>query len=197
MPRTDRHALAACCALTCLLVSCVPWTVVPIEEEPQQNTTADPSVYVDSIWDSRLLPAVRENAVDLATARARYAEGQGRYFLIKGEGKVLSLDTTSRSGKLLIDAEPYDGTADVALLVGPVILGTALRDAAGFIEFTDFVNQLQFADVANELNQRVITDVAGPLDLPSLTGKRISFHGAWAASQAEIPEIVPVEVTVE
>ena len=190
-------ARAVCCILAGLMVSCVPWTVVPIGEEPQRSASSDPAAYVDSIWNSRLLPAVRENAVELPIALARGSEGTGRHFLVKGSGRALALDTTSRSGKLLLDTEPFDGEADAMLLVGPVILGTALRDAAGFIEFTDFLNQLQYADVANELNQRVITEVIGPLELRSLPGKTISFYGAWTASAAPIPEIVPVEVTVE
>lgn len=186
-----------CFAVACVITSCVPWTVVPIEDEPQQDASLDAAAYVDSVWASRLLPAVQENAVDLAQAQALHTEGRGDYFLVKGTARVLSLDTTSRSGKLLVDVEPYDGTTDAALLVGPVILGTALRDGAGFIQFTDFLNQLQYADVANELNRRVVEEVVGSLDMASLAGRVISFGGAWKASGSGTPEIVPVEVTVE
>lgn len=183
--------------LSCLLASCVPWTVVPIDDNSQQSQSLDPASYVESIWDSKLLPTVRANAVELPTVLSQIPHAAGRYFLVKGQGRVLSLDTSSRSGKLLLDLEPYDGEADAALLVGPVILGTTLRDAVGFIEFTDFVNQLQYADIANELNNRVIADVVGALDLDSLPGKTITFFGACAATTGTLPEIVPVEVTVE
>jgi len=179
------------------MVSCVPWTVVPIEEENQRNAAVDAATYVESIWAFRLLPTVRGTAVDLSVARERHAEGSGQHFAVKGTGRVLSLDAASRSRRLLLDTEPCDGEADAALLVGPVILGSALRDSAGFIEFTDFVNQLQYADVANELNRRVVSDVVGPLDLASLVGETISFYGAWTASDSGVPDVVPVEVTVE
>ncbi len=192
-----RAIVVSCLLASCLFVSCVPWTVVPIDDDSQPSQALDPAAYVDSIWDSRLLPTVKENAVELPTVLAQLPGPAGQYVLVKGLGRVLSLDTSSRSGRLLLDLEPYDGDADAALLVGPVILGTALRDAVGFIEFTDFVNQLQYADVANELNNHVIADVVGALDLANLPGKTIAFFGACAATTGTLPEIVPVEVTVE
>ena len=36
-----------------------------------------------------------------------------------------------------------------AIQIGPVLRGTALRDALEFVRFTDFVNQFEFAGVAN------------------------------------------------
>jgi len=192
-----RMLALSCLLMSCLFVSCVPWTVVPIDDDFQQSQALDPAAYVDSIWDSRLLPTVNDNAVELPTVLSQMPGVAGHSFLVKGQGRVLSLDTSSRSGRLLLDLAPYDGEADAALLVGPVILGTALRDAVGFIEFTDFVNQLQYADVANELNNRVISDVVGELVLASLPGNTITFLGACAATAGTLPEIVPVEVNME
>jgi predicted lipoprotein len=110
---------------------------------------------------------------------------------------VLQHDTQSRSGKLLIDVEPLDGEADVAILVGPVILGTSLRDAAGFINFTDFANQLAFADVANELNRRVLETIIAPLDLDSLPGSPVTFLGACTFPSTGLPEVVPIILEAE
>ena len=189
-----RGALVALC---CLGLSCVPWTVVPIDQETSPPQTADPISYVESIWDSRLLPTITEKAVDLAAARSSQAAGQGPVFLVRGKGRVLQHDTQSRSGKLLIDVEPLDGEADVAILVGPVILGTSLRDAAGFINFTDFANQLAFADVANELNRRVLETVIAPLDLDSLPGSPVTFLGACTFPSTGLPEVIPIILEAE
>ena len=79
------------------------------------------------------------------------------------------------------------------LQIGPVIRGTALRDALDFIRFTDFVNQLEFAGVATALNDHVVSAVlqAAP-DLVS--GAEVSFVGAVPVSGAL--EIVPVKLAV-
>jgi len=111
--------------------------------------------------------------------------------------RALTLDTTSRAGKLLLDLEPADGQPDAAMLTGPVILGTSVRDAAGFIEFTNFANQLDYADVSNELNQRVLDTVIAPLDLEALPGRTITVHGAWTPAGGALPEIVPLLLEVE
>jgi predicted lipoprotein len=184
-------------ALSCLGLCCVPWTVVPIDEETPPAQRSDPISYVESIWDSQLLPAVTKNALDLATARSSQAAGEGPLFLVRGKGLVLQHDTRSRSGKLLIDVEPLDGEADFAVLVGPVILGTSLRDAVGFINFTDFANQLAFADVANELNRRVLETVVARVDLDALQGSRVTFQGACTFPSTGLPEVTPVILEAE
>ena len=57
------RTMALCTAV--LLCSCVPWTVRPIGEDKQ--TALDPAAYVESIWASRLVPAVLSQAVDART----------------------------------------------------------------------------------------------------------------------------------
>ena len=82
------------------------------------------------------------------------------------------------------------------MLIGPVILGTAVRDAAGFIEFSDFANQLQYADVAIELNRRVVAEVLGGVDLGGLEGKTIEFGGAWRRGGNGPDLLVPLRLIV-
>ncbi len=201
-----------------LLSSCVPWTVRPIEAGSDTSAgpaaAANPAAYVDSIWTAKLLPAIGNSAVDARAlldalaaspenAQARYGHREANgpvYFVVKGEGVVTAVDTRSRNGTALVDVDPLDQRPDVSIQIGPVLRGTSLRDATGVVRFTDFVNQLQFADVANELNESVLKRVLSPLDKAGLKGRRISFTGTLAAeANAEPPlrELVPVRLTVE
>jgi predicted lipoprotein len=205
--------------LTAGLCSCVPWTVRPIDSEQRAVGAAEtvaltPAAYVESIWDSKLVPAVLDSAVDArvlldalaqspAEAVSRYERREASgpaYFLVTGSGVVVSVDTRSRVGLAMVDVAPFDGRPDVSIQIGPVLRGTALRDATGVVRFSDFVNQLQFADAGNEINERVLRAVLTPLHPASLAGKRVSFAGALPAREASSPalaELVPVRLEVE
>ena len=111
---------------------------------------------------------------------------------------MLRVDTSSRSGLMLVDLAPYDGRADAAIQIGPVIRGTVLRDALPFIQFSQFVNQLEFARVGNALNDRVVQSVLASLPKAGLEGSVVSFSGASSQPAAnELPEIVPVTLVVK
>ena len=130
------------------------------------------------------MPTVDQSATDLKTLLDRlkadragasqkygHREGQRPYnFLVKGEGKVLSADTTSRAGKIKVDLAPGDGQPDATIQVGPVIQGTAVRDALPFIQFNLFTNQLEYANVSGALNDHVVKDAIGNLDVAGLAG---------------------------
>jgi predicted lipoprotein len=96
---------------------------------------------------------------------------------------------------------PNDGRPDISIQIGPVLRGTALRDATGIVRFTDFVNQLQFADVANELNSRVMKTVIAPLDAAKLKGRVVAFAGVLAAPEGRadplLRELLPIRLTIE
>jgi predicted lipoprotein len=173
-----------------------------------------PARYVDAMWDSKLVPTILNSAVDARTlldalktspadALSRYGHGAANgpaYFQVKGEGLVMSVDMHSRVGVALVDIPPLDHQPDVSIQIGPVLRGTALRDATGLVRFSDFVNQLQFADVANELNDRALKTVLSTVDPAGLKGKTVSFAGAVAADPSAAPplrEVTPVRLTVE
>ena len=80
-------------------------------------------------------------------------EGAAWNFAVKGEGKVVEANLTSRARKAMVDVNG-DDAADLTLQLGPVIKGTALRDVATFYIFSDFRDQIQFAKLARALNDR-------------------------------------------
>lgn len=200
-----RRSLSLLCAVLVLSASCV---VVKHGEEAAggqktgldiyfANGSFDAKAYVSGIWDEKLLPYVRDSAVELPTllaqlaadegaASARYgrrqvAEGAPFNFAVKGEAVVVSANTSSRVGVAELDLVgpdgKGDGKADAVLQIGPVFKGTSIRDALPFVEFDDFVNQLDYAALSNELNVRVRDSVFAGVDTAALPGKRVSFHG--------------------
>jgi predicted lipoprotein len=84
----------------------------------------------------------------------------------------------------------------VAIATGPVIAGTAIRDAVGFISFGDFTNQIEYANVANEINARVKTDVIAKADVKGATGKKVTFAGAFSNLPGGSILVVPTELEV-
>ncbi|MCC7009658.1 MAG: DUF2291 family protein [Acidobacteria bacterium] len=177
-----------------------PWTVVPIQTIPAQAFDAD--AYVKSIWSSRVLPSAERSAIDLQVfvqrqAGAAAAGGQARRAVfVKGVASVAQIDRTSRIGLARLRLAWAQDARTAAIQIGPVLRGTALRDALDFVRFTDFVNQLEFAGVANALNQRVLAEVLGAVNVDDLAGREVAFVGAMPASDDAPIEIVPVALRV-
>jgi predicted lipoprotein len=204
-------------ALILSLTGCTLWTVRSLHPaagaaggqsaEPGKPGFS-PAAYVDSIWQSKVLPTAQDQGVNLPTllaalkadpeaAKQKYGhhEGQRPYnFLVKGEGKVLTVDTSSRAGTAKVDLAPGDGKPDAAIQVGPVIRGTSLRDALPFIQFNMFTNQIEYADVSNQLNDHVVKDAIGALDVAGLQGKTLAFEGAFTLDDTGEVLITPVKL---
>jgi predicted lipoprotein len=112
---------------------------------------------------------------------------------------VTEVDLRSRVGLAYLEAGA-SATRRIALQVGPVVRGTALRDALGFIRFGDFVNQIDFAAAATELNARALRSAFEGIDAKNLEGRLVTFAGAAALGNtgASTPiEIVAVTLQVE
>ena len=185
--------------LGCVLhLACTPWTVRPIEDDEVSSRQFDPVAYVDGIW-ARVMPEAIASAVDAASAIAAHPADQARRsVLVTGTGVVREVDLTSRVGLASVDLEPADGQPDAAIQIGPVLRGTALRDALEFIRFSDFVNQIDFADVASELNARVSRLVLAGIAPSDLEERAIAFYGAVTLGDASgrTPQIVPLTLQI-
>jgi predicted lipoprotein len=176
-----------------------PWTVRPLVTAAP---VFDATRFAERAWPT-LTAEASQRALDMAAVRqvtsspaAAGAPGRTSSF-VKLTGTVTAIDRKSRVG--LARLHVTDGAqGEVAIQIGPVVRGTALRDATSFIRFNDFANQFEYAAVSNALHERVLRDVVAPLDLDALTGKRVTVLGAATlqagmASDAVI-EIVPIRV---
>ena len=199
-------------ALLVSLTACKLWTIRPIASKAQTSAASSPQfnadAYVDSIWQSKVVPTMLEKAVELSTvmtaldadveaAKKQFSSGDAggaAHFIVKGEGRVSRVNASSQNRTVSLSLPNYKGKAEVLLQVGPVFRGTSLRDAVGFIQFNQFVNQLQFAEVGNKLNDRVATAVIKDFDLTSAQGKQLTFYGAFTLNDPSKIVITPVQL---
>ncbi len=190
-------------------------TVMPINSAPtlaavmEGGVAFDKVAFVNGIWSSKVVPTVDRDAVDLATlvlalrsspaaAAKRYGNdvGGAYNFLVRFTGTVATEDTASLTGTFTVDAPFGGGVLPVKVQIGPIILGTALRDAVRFITFEQFTNQMQYGDVSDELNTRVTRDVLSKLDLKGLLGKRVSIKGAFTYDGTNAKDLLITPVIV-
>jgi predicted lipoprotein len=215
-------ALALLAALS--LSGCVLATVRTLDEDEEAKAGFDPEAYVENIWEERVLPTYQEDAQDMTTLldllntdepaavdQYGHRSGTGAYsFMVRGEGTIVDFDTSSRAGLAAVDLAPTDGTPDVNLTIGPLIKisqRASVRDAVGFIEYGDFVNQQEFAGVANAMGERITVmiadrlgaesvDAISDLDPASIEGKSVTFIGAFSLDAMEDMIVVPVILEV-
>ncbi|WP_051808185.1 DUF2291 family protein [Actinoplanes subtropicus] len=168
---------------------------------------ADPRSYVAENWSARIVPTVHDKAVDIATvaeaiandpaaAGKRYGHQSGTgspyAYLVKGSGTVTAIDTSVPTGPMTVIV----GDTKVTIATGPVIAGTAIRDAVGFIAFGDFTNQIDYAGVANQINAKVKTDVIAKVDVRAAKGKKVAFYGAFSSLSPGTMVVVPTELSL-
>jgi predicted lipoprotein len=184
-------------------------TVKPGDVGSSSAAAQDQTSYVDQIWDSKLMPTVKEDAVDLDTLLSELisneAEASKKYghkisgpynFLVKFEGVVKEVNTKSRAGKVTLDVPLKNARPDVIVQIGPVIQGYSVRDAVGFIRFEQFTNQIEFADVADQINNRLYEQVLKNIDFNTVQGKTLSVYGAFTLDKG-LSRLVITPVIIE
>lgn len=158
----------------------------------------------------RLMPHMASVATDITPLRAaisadldaagaahglRAAGGGGPWnFAASGSGTVIPSDRKARAALLNLDTDG-DGQPDVAIQLGPVVKGTALRDVAPFYVFTDFRDQIEFAKLGRALNDTAAAAIVLPEG--DLLGRTVRFTGAFAIrSRTDAIQIVPTLLSV-
>jgi predicted lipoprotein len=170
----------------------------------------DAVTFAQDFWKERILPA-QDDAVDARTflttlqeesqkARENFGRKVGlsrtRYYLLKGIGTVLSVD--SRGVSLVLD-ENDDGP-DVVLHTG-MLFGNTVRDASGLLDAGDFTHSRDFNHISTELNRIVEQRVIPALKEQAKPGGQIRFYGcAELADHARITrplKIIPLLTSAE
>jgi predicted lipoprotein len=187
--------------------ACKVATVRRLDENADQTQAQAPGApfdatkLVDSIWSTEVLRAL-ETAPDIAaldrgtTAPAAASQDGTRSIVVRGQGRVVEVDTRSRSGFATIELRGTAGSM-VVIQVGPVLTGTAIRDAFPSLGFDRFVNQIQHADVANELNSRIEKGLLLKLDRARLRGRQVSFAGMASFEVGRPVTLTPVRLELE
>lgn len=170
----------------------------------------DPQAQVHAMWDGQVISALTSRAVDFIALRTAMrasldaagaahghrerGEGAPWNFATRIRGRVVSVDVESSAGKIGVDADG-DGQADALVQIGPVLRGTALRDALPFISFTAYTNQIEFAQLANALNDRASAVALKPLPRDQLMGRGVEILGAFTTDDAiEMPIVTAVHL---
>jgi predicted lipoprotein len=205
-PRVEASFRGTALALAFLAAAgCRIATVRPLDETAAPADAAarpfDAAAFVDSIWDSevqRALAGARglEEVVAEAARGAGADAGRPQRVVVRGRGRVAAVDTRSRSSTatIALDGKP---PATVVLQVGPVLTGTAIRDALPALGFERFVNQIQHAEGGHELNARVERDVLHELDRATLAGRFVRFAGMAVLEAGRPLTVTPVTLEVE
>lgn len=216
--RTAIALIAALVVLACVLIAVFapPFTVKSLDELNAPSSVAgsenlDPEKYVDSIWAERLLPTVKKSAVDLPTLLEQLKKnrqatvkkygnvaslGGNPAFLVRGTGRVVSVDTTALVSRAGI-AFGAGRKPDAFMQIGPIVSGTDVRDALRFINFNQFVNQVQYEEVAVAINTRIRETVLSKLKPDTLEGKTVTFWGAFTYTKPRNVVVMPVTVEVK
>lgn len=190
---------------------CTFATIVSLDEAEAANAGFSAEDYVDGIWESTVKPAYDTEAVDIITLLEAirtdeagaideygHRSGTGAYsFMVQGTAQLIEIDTSSGAGLAHLDLEPYDGETDISMAIGPVVRGNALRDAVGFIDFNEFENQMDFAAVYREMNNRIKAEVLANYDFEAMQpGSTWTFSGAFTLEGDSIV-IVPIQLEVQ
>ena len=208
--------ITSLCAILLPLSGC---KIVPNDQRAKTtgssaNQTAEgfnAAGYVDRAWASQLTPHFDSKPNDLATVIAAVkadldkaghdyghraaSEGSPWSFAVKSTGKVVSVNTESRAGTLIVEIASDAGPQQITLQIGPVVKGTAIRDSLPFFSFANVTNQIEFAQVGRAFNERALKEVEKPLAELKTPGTAVEFKGA--ISLTSVPEtfvVTPVSL---
>jgi predicted lipoprotein len=209
-----RTAIGALVAFAFIVFLCLrpPFVIKPLPPAASSgtagiaSTTNDANAFVEPIWNSKVIPTILAKAVDalvlLPEIRANPEAAGQKYgrreatnpfnYLIKGSGKVTQVNTESRAGTMTVEIGNDSNHETINLQIGPVVIGTALRDATGLVSFNQFTNQIDYAGVSKEMNLRALKDALAGRDPANFAGKTIQFLGAFTFDPKST---TPVRVT--
>ena len=160
----------------------------------------DADQYVESIWESQVLPEFEKSAMDLTEIKQALEEDCQKacekygvisndksccIFVVSAEGTLKDVNRESRNGMATIEIEGENAPYTIQLQIGPVYKGASLRDALPFIKFSDFKNQVDFSGISSALNRKVDTDIIPMANLEESIGESICVKGAFSIKNEE------------
>lgn len=195
-----------------IMTGCVK--IVKVGEEAQlTQDSSSKATDISAKWESDIAPELKEKAVDIvsllteakgdiSSVGSKYAKkSQGTdgklNFTVKGTGTVESVNTESRAGYIQIKLSGYTGQETIKIQAGPVFKGTSVRDSSNVIKLDDYKNQVDYAAVSTNINNKILQTTLKDLDVASLKGKQIDFIGCFTLDKSSELLITPIEIKVK
>ncbi len=196
-------------ALVCVLFSACKF-VETAELVARQEAAAKPSAGAGAaaMWPARVVPHFAQTAHPFAEVRGAIAadlnkagesygyrevpEGAPWNFAVQATGRIVAANTQSRAATAEVDTDG-DGQGDLTLQLGPVIRGTSIRDVLPFVSFTQYSNQIEYADVAKAFNTQAYETVLKDLPREALIGQEVEITGVFTMkAKADKVLVTPV-----
>jgi predicted lipoprotein len=180
-----------------------------LSEVKASSTSFDAKTYAKKYFNNKLIPSL-DDAVEInqlvsllqnnkeqTFEKYSHALGIGniRYFLIKGEGQVMSINENNVS--VLAKADTNQKLLRIAT---EFVFGNAIRDASGKIDINEFSNTIDFNNVSAEINKIVRTKVLPPFKGTVKKGDTVQFAGAIELNKEHLNmediEVIPVQLKI-
>ncbi|MDR1237532.1 MAG: DUF2291 domain-containing protein [Propionibacteriaceae bacterium] len=103
------------------------------------------------------------------------------------------------SGQLPVTVEGFPEKPQLLIQTGPAMIGSALRDVTGEITFGLFLNQTEYQNVGQELNDQVRSGILKDVKAVDWEGKTITVIGTFLLDAQSKSKwlIMPVQIQVE
>jgi hypothetical protein len=120
------------------------------------------------------------------------AIGSTRYFLIKGQGVVKTVNREET--ELITEAK------NELRIATEFVFGNAIRDASGKVKLNDFTNTTDLNNISSEANKIIRAEVLPSFKLKVQPGDTVAFTGAIELNQAHTDvvniEVIPVRLAL-
>lgn len=160
--------------------------IIPMSaEEVASIKNMEPKDISDKFWVS-IVNEAKSSAISFSELLIKESE---KSYFTNITGVIESVDTSSKPALLKVK----QGNESIAIQLGPIIKGNAIRDASSrLLPFDQFKNQIQFAKLSKELNKKAI----GALTIPdaNMVNQNISVLAALTIKNGQIQDIVPIEI---
>lgn len=196
-------ALGTCifCFSGCRMVTVAEYQQLQDPESPFLKQATE-------IFDTKLIPQIKETALPLPellsklsaetdfskackTYGFRHAEEQQCNFPVKVEGTITAMKTNTRRGTITVTGA--DGQS-VRVQIGPVIMGTALRDIQKGVKYADFNDQTVYGEYGERINARSV-EISSQNKFAE--GMQVEIYGAFSTwdfpSGTSSIQVAPVE----
>lgn len=210
-----RKRIVNLCITLAMVVVCTTGCVKAVKIGEEAALTGkvefDASSSVAGLWESAVAN-INEKAIDLDAFLVEangdlksLVDKYGKYsmgtsgtisYAVKGNGVVEEVNQEKKAGYMTVRLDGYEGSEVIKLQIGSVYKGSSTRDTLDIVNFGDYTNQKEWAEISQQLHTSIDEQVIKPADPASLSGKSISFVGTFTVDKDDELLVTPVILNV-